>query len=283
MPSALLPFLLLLGGYVFTHLWHLSRFRAQGLDGYRLVFEAGLAGCVFLFPARVLVQWLKDVLPDSLLADWYAMTAGTSFVGTTIVAFAMAPAAASLANLVVGWQLQKRGLRVPSQTYARFPGRLHGCARCWKASRLWSQGIAVSVSGDALQQIFFRAATDFERGFTVGITMSNRRIYAAFVARAPNLSPVDSQYVRLVPLMSGFRSEDKLEVEYEYGYPLRSIGEWDDAVMTVPVSEIISAHLLSPEELETIAIRVEKVRAAKAAAGASQVPAAPPPVPSTLT
>lgn len=251
MPSALLPFLLLIGGYVFNHLLHPLRFRAQTLDGYRLVFEAGLTGCIFLLPARWMVQQLKPLLVD-WLSKWYAMTADTAFVGTTVLAFAMAPAAATAGNMLLGAYARRR-LRVPSRLYAHHRQPIRFCVHCWKASREFSLAFAVDLSGNALQHIFYEAATRAREGFTVGLTLSNRRIYAALVTRAPNLSPADSQYVRLIPLMSGYRTEDRMEVTYDYAYPPTSKG-----LMTVAVSEIVSAHLLSPGDFRDIRERMRR-------------------------
>jgi hypothetical protein len=45
----------LLGGYALIHIFHFFRFRAQRLDGYRLLLECGLAGTALVFVSRLVV------------------------------------------------------------------------------------------------------------------------------------------------------------------------------------------------------------------------------------
>ena len=57
MPTNLL-ILPLLGGFLLVHIWHLSRFRSQRLEGYRLLMETAIAGVILVTFARLLTYSL---------------------------------------------------------------------------------------------------------------------------------------------------------------------------------------------------------------------------------
>lgn len=57
----------LLGGYFFIHLTYRFRFRAYGLDNYRLVFESAAVGLVALLVSHILTRIaLQADEPESL-------------------------------------------------------------------------------------------------------------------------------------------------------------------------------------------------------------------------
>lgn len=240
MPSNLLLLLPLLGGYLFNHILHRIRFRAQSLGGHRLVFEAALSGLFFLIPARALAFLLaKASWMGWLLERWPALTGSTSFVGTTVMAVLLAPISAVVLNLLEGFR------------YYQNDGEIVTPLACWQASRDYSLDRAIRNSGNALQEILHEVAVrGFDEGATIGLTMSNGKVYTAWVARSPNLAPND-QYVALLPLMSGYRDPDTREIKYNYLYPIierpELLEDLPEFNLTVPISQIESAHLLEAE------------------------------------
>lgn len=290
MPSNLLLLLPLIGGYLFNHLLHFLKFRAQGQDGHRLIFEAAASGLLWLLPARFLVVKVTPHLSPDFCALWQSMAQGTRFIGTTIIAVTVAPVAAVFLNVLIGLFLLRR---VPPATYGRYWRVIRWVPRAWKASRESSLNWAVRYSGNALQQIFNRAAREASKGVTVGLTMGNRRIYAAVVTRSPNLSRMD-EYVSLLPIMSGHREDKTLQIKYTYAYPRPApaapaqgsvqtapatpmhrsnpfspeVSIEDVVEMSVPVSEIKSAHLLELADLKALLeqLMAKKARAARRSA-----------------
>lgn len=80
MPSNLLLLLPLLGGYGFIHLFYFTRFRAQTLEGHRLIFEAAMWGFGFVLPARVLTSLLAPfaaILCNLVVASWLQSAVAT--------------------------------------------------------------------------------------------------------------------------------------------------------------------------------------------------------------
>lgn len=103
MPSNLLLVLALLGGYLFIHLWHLTYFRAQALDGQRLLFEAAVAGFCLCGACRLLVFLLSMAISSPDPREWWYRLAGREpYLSTLILTLLCAPLLALLANLVSG-------------------------------------------------------------------------------------------------------------------------------------------------------------------------------------
>lgn len=249
MPSNLLLLLPLLGGYLFSHLFHYTRFRAQALQGHRLVFEAAIAGVLFLAPARGLVFWLmKQDWLSPLLGAWPSVTNRTAFAGTTILAVLLAPTAATLLNLGYGWWHQRRDV-------ADSAG---GPRSWWRASKVQALDVAIRHFGNVLQQLLHQAAKLAKHGDPVGLSLHSGKLYLALVKQSPTLSPNDQQ-VSVVPLMSGYRDPESWKPVYNYLYQrsdfthsVVSQSEEKDPgdvqhLLSIPLSEIVSIHQLEKE------------------------------------
>lgn len=247
MPSNLLLLLPLLAGFLFTHLFHRRRFRAQTKTGHRLIFEAAAAGLGFLVVARVItatLMWFH--WPSRLIEAWPRITNSVEFVGTTTLSLVLAIGTGVGLNLAFGFR--NRALVAPESIDR--PHLVQWCYRWWEASRKYSLDVALRRSGNALQKILHNAvqfgAVD---GRTVGLTLTSGKVYAGWVMESPSLSPED-EYVSLLPLMSGHRDKETLKIEYDFPYPLakfEALAEESDVVVAIPVSSIQSAHLLDVE------------------------------------
>lgn len=244
MPSALLPLLPLLGGYLFNHICHFFRFRAQALTGYRLVFEAAVTGAVLLIPARFLAlstQFALSHIPGGqwMVARWQELTSSTPLVGTAALAMAGGPILAALWNL---WTA--KGSRSIVSTHAGLAAL--GRAK-WRASRSVALSRAIQRTGNELQRLLHDAAVrgHFD-GTTIGLSMEDGKLYAGWVTKSPNLHPND-EWVAILPALSGFRHPETREVIYSEIY---SVEDYDlrtaelDSVVTLPVDQIQSARLL---------------------------------------
>jgi len=268
-PSNLLLFLPLLGGYTFIHLFHFTRFRAQSLTGYNLVFEASLAGFLSVAFTRCVI-WCVDALGwGGGLRAWVTDHMGaTPYLGTVVGGFLVAPLAAVVCNLAVGiWQ--SRHPRTGQGGTPGLPGDLAVAGSgnreqtrheetpgLFELSQRVALDRAIRNSGNDLliflHDAAHRAQTD---KMTALLSMSDRKVYVGWVTRSPSLRPGD-QFVRILPLMSGCRGHDDLGVRFTTFYPderyLRECPEEqrksfqhlqpEDFAVIVPLSEIRDAH-----------------------------------------
>src|SRR5215470_20055792 len=77
----------LLGGYILVHLCHYLRFRAQRLDGYRLLIESAIAGVVLVILSRGVVVALRHTPVGAFAMAVAPAFAPFPYVGTAIGSF----------------------------------------------------------------------------------------------------------------------------------------------------------------------------------------------------
>lgn len=183
--DAIAPLLLLFsltGGYTFLQVCHVSRFRAEGLEWERNLFEAGLAGgLLFLFVKIFAIPLLTRLFP-ALTGWWFAARVVIPFpnIGALFLA------------VVAGWLFARVvNARIPSE---------EGVRR------------AVESYGGELLILLHNAA---RTGTPVSLTMSNRKVYVGFIRATPTLR---YPHTRILPTMSGYRHESTLKVHWETIY-----------------------------------------------------------------
>ena len=252
MPSSFLLLLPLVGGYLFNHICHIGRFRSQSLMGHRLVFEAAVTGLIFLGGARVLTVSLMLLrVPHWLIKLWPVLTNGTQFVGTSILAVVLAPVCAGLINLTTGYRHRDRA-QLPE---GRAPLSIRKLTRSWRASRDWALSKAIQWSGNSFQRMLHDIAINGPLdGRAVGLTMSNRKVYAGWVTTSPNLLPTD-EHVSLLPIISGHRDPGTLEINYDFAYPIEKFAQMaqhSEVVVALPVGDIVSAHMLDVDYFSNV-------------------------------
>ena len=216
MPTNLL-LLPLLGGYWFVHFCYFFRFRSQRLDGYRLLIESAIAGLFLAAAARILVC-LITILPGStLLQSCWERFSPFPFSGSA--------AGSVILGVVLPWIVNY----------------------CYDESR--SKDRALESHGNAL----FKLLHDSVR-YTkpIAITLANRKWYMGYVTVSPNLDPLE-QYFNLIPVMSGYRDSDSLEVKrtvfYENAYA--DGANRNDFAITIPLGSVSMAHLFDENFLQT--------------------------------
>jgi len=217
MPTNLL-ILPLLGGFLLVHIWHLSRFRSQRLEGYRLLMEAAIAGVMLLTLARGVTYSLArfGIVGNTTRARWHEF-APIDFSGTGALAFLLGIVLPFVANLF----------------YRR------------KAAQDW----AIHHYGSNLLRLL-HTATKYQ--IVVSVTLDNRKVYVGFVVTAPNLQSND-QYVQLLPVLSGYRDAGDLTVKFTTNYAqvypeAYSAGKPDpsDFIVVIPTASIRMANLYDP-------------------------------------
>lgn len=122
MPNNLL-ILPLVAGFIFIRICYYTKYRAQSLEGYRLLLESGLIGLILLGASRLFVVWVK-ALPfgPTLQALWFQY-APMPYAGTAVGSVFLAIGIAAAANIPSweGWRrafvrrrlLPRMALRLP--------------------------------------------------------------------------------------------------------------------------------------------------------------------------
>ena len=196
----------LLGGFLFLHRTSAFRFRAQRLDGNRLLLESAIYGALLLFAARLVVLLVGK-------------TAFGTWCGSVWWNYAPFPHSDSTAVAVL------LAVCLPVAINRIMPA---------KRAKSW----AIRKSGDGLTVLLNDAN---EKRRLVSLTLGNLKWYVGYVVELPNLKPQDP-YLRLLPLISGYRDRDTLETHptVHYGQVLEQLPGVDISIV-LPVADIKSA------------------------------------------
>jgi hypothetical protein len=204
----------LLAGYIFIHLFHLTKFRAQRHDGYRLLIESTICGAVLSIISWSSMHALHGTRAGTWIETW-VRTAGIAypFLGTAAGAVFLALVLALAGNLLIGAERAK--------------------------------SIMVRQDDNGFLRLFHRAATESRM---VSVTLESKKVYIGYITRTPNLSP-EQQFVGLLPLLSGYRDKDTLRLEITTNYAkVISSRPYDaqDFEVTFCLDAISSANLFEP-------------------------------------
>lgn len=217
MPDNLL-LLPLLGGFIFLHVNHYFRFHAQRVDGYRMLVESAIAGCILGFFARILVASLAPTAFGGWITSWWNVIFPWQHSGAAALALTLGPVLGFLINIFINKEKAK--------------------------------DLEVRRHADSLISFLHQA----ERSESIiSITLDSRKWYVGYVAEAPNLSPTES-YFRLLPVISGYRDKDTLEtvktVLYEEAIS-DTLLDTEEFVITFPLKDVKSANRFDIDLYET--------------------------------
>lgn len=241
----LVPFL---AGYLFVHICNRFRFRAQFLDGYRLLIESAIAGVVLLGLSRVFTLmlgwispglrafWHQRIIPDPNLA--YMGTAiGTIILGVFLpVADNRRPRLGICTGVVRSTLLARRTRKI-----RRSVRRIRSA---YQANRREALDSEILLHGNGLTRLLHEAGT---YGSLISVTLSSRKWYVGYVAEAVNLEPKEVCF-RLLPMISGYRDKDTLrfvrQVYYRPVYEkIRAAGEsLSGFVVTLSLKDVHDAR-----------------------------------------
>lgn len=109
--------------------------------------------------------------------------------------------------------------------------------------------IEIEKRGNALTQLFHKAQKTKQ---PISITLDSRKWYVGYTAESPNLNPQEL-YFRILPILSGYRDKDSLEVVRTVSY--RELTEdptidVNDLVITIPLRDIKTANLFNESIFE---------------------------------
>lgn len=239
MPTNLL-LLPLLGGFWFVHFCYFFRFRAQRLDGYRLLLESAFFGLLLIVPARVITYYGPQYLELGRQAQsewgrlWNAPLSGTATLSLLL---------GLLAPWGINW-LHATNRQLRSREMGE-PLPIEDVSGFLLLAQEHALKIAIKHSGTYLHQLLLKAALQKTPAL---VTLQNRKVYVGYIAELPNLKP-ENQYIWLLPVLSGHRDDKSLEVGFDLVYPdpkglpqEAKITE-KDMLLTIPLSEVRSVTL----------------------------------------
>jgi hypothetical protein len=214
MPESLFLLVPLLAGYWFLHGCHLFQFRAQRLEGYRLLFDSLLIGSLFAFEGRVVSYSIVAFIPYGSEAQhkWFSIAPPDElpYSGTALIALGLAFLALTIVNNVV----------TEEEAYIKTAVRY----------------------GDEMLRLFIQAASQQD---PVILTLENRKVYVGYVVISPSFRPKDS-YVSILPVVTGYRDPQDLRVNLTVDYI--SLWEKDEILKrkfetVIPIDSIRAAHI----------------------------------------
>jgi hypothetical protein len=171
----------LIGGYFFIHRWNRTKFRALRLDKERLLFHASLAGIVLLFLAFLLEAFIPPFIP---CVTWFPCLPSLPFqyTGVSSIALALGWFLPLLLNLI--WKVDAESKRV------------------------------IDEDGDPFEQLI-NGALDAAK--PVMLTLKGGKVYVGFVVSS-FVPSREQRTIRIAPLRSGYRDDDKHEVHFTTDY-----------------------------------------------------------------
>lgn len=208
----------LLGGFALVTRWNYTRFKTKRYSGERLIFYAAIAGVFLLLGAFLTVRAVAWALPG-VQAAWHR-NVPFAYAGTSLLAFFFGLGGGVILN--------------------RF------------TSRDTAVRAVIEEWNDFLEMLLDEAIS---KTSMVSLTLKSGKVYVGFVTS--NFDPAyDRKYIRLWPILSGYRKPDTQELaittNYSLVYAEMDVSGSDPAVVdtfqvVVPVGEVQSANLFDPQ------------------------------------
>ena len=210
--ALLLP---LLGGFIFISHWWRTRYFVLRFDGHRLIFYSAAAGAFFLTISTLVTISFASQFPE--LIEWWQSFRPFPHLAKTFLSF--------LLGASIWWPLN------------RF---FHEKQR--EIDRV------IEEKDDPLE-IMLRKALG--QGRLIMFSVKNGKVYVGFVASLQDPSRT-MQFIKIVPLMSGYRDKDTKVVQFTTFYP-----QVDEAGQPVKAFEVV----LPAGELQSVNLFDETVHA----------------------
>jgi small nuclear ribonucleoprotein (snRNP)-like protein len=224
MPFNLLLFPLVGGYYLITHLERF-RFLNHRLDSQTVLFNSTIVGIILLLISFLFCSTITWLFPGQVeYVKTNVFPIKESFFGTAVLSYFIGVAVSKVGNLFINEQKE--------------------IAR------------AIDRIGNELELLFKFSC---EKSEPILVTLKNDKVYIGWVELLPKPQPPESTYIRLVPLLSGYRDSKKslhITTNYSQVYSdyIRQarITKIVDLQMNlvIQVSEIISATRFDAEMFE---------------------------------
>lgn len=212
----------LLGGYIFITQWNRTRFSVMRIDGHRLLFQAAIAGAIFLLSAVFISTVCHQLKWGSFIeAEWHA-SIPFDHSGKAAIAFLLG---------AILW--------IPLNY---FTDKETGIAR------------AIQKQENPLELMLQKALAETH---LILLTVKNSKVYVGFVSDSFNPA-LPNQYVKLLLTTSGYRDGDTKKVTFTNDYTsvldqlANSEEEIDPLVaegfeIVIPIAEIQSVSFFAPD------------------------------------
>lgn len=245
-----MPFNLLLlpliAGFLFITRNHLFSYSTSTLSKESLLLHASLAGLCFLLASRIICWGLLQSDAGLAIAEGLHAIAPFPFIGTAAGALLLAITASALLNLTI-----------PAETAGRWC--YHGNRFNGLESLLLRSAIGVPASGLVSGRIRLVAGEIASRWLRLKrfacrlpdnghpellmLTLGDNKVYIGFVVNLPPLHTDGFQFVRLLPIWSGYRDETR-QVSITTSYPMDGLADPEQKMTKlIPLKEISSANL----------------------------------------
>lgn len=252
MPTNLL-LLPVLGGFCFVHFCYFLNFRAQRLDGYRLLLESALYGLLLTLPAHLITYYWPRYSDTGgrVREEWGHLFGNAPLSGTASLSLLLG----LFLPFVINW-LHAGYLQLPEQAEEREndPGRFYDernpkrkIEEFLKPAKIAARDRSIQDLGNDLQRLLNKA---IQQDDPILVTLANRKVYVGYVTETPSLLNPESEYLSLLPVLSGYRDNATLKVVLDLIYPdpeeIKGSVDFDPEdllMMTIPFSEIKSASL----------------------------------------
>ena len=199
MDAVLLFALPLVGGLIFCSRFNCTRWRAAREDGHRLYFRAVFFGAI-LFAIIAAVRVLsKPFLPSWLLNLEASVVAA---IQPLVVMKEGTPAASITA--------------VASLALTCFVAMLAGFPFAWLLNLVFKEDywLRRAIKKNTFEATLLEAA---DREFPIMVTMDDGKVYVGYVVEGFNPGE-DRKFLSVLPLMSGYRTEDTHKVTFTTFY-----------------------------------------------------------------
>lgn len=221
MPFNLLIFPLA-GGYYFFVRFHYFKYIQHRADSQRLLFNSVIAGIALLIVCYFLQVLAEIILPGCIHAMALWLPIQIPYFGISIFTFLFAIAVTEITNA--------------------FTKKINAVSK------------AIERVGNELEILFMQS---FKTNALMQITLKNNKFYIGLVTELP--LPSKSNYVKIIPMLSGYRDEKKelvFTTEYLGVYAsyvregkVKDIFELKTNII-IKIEEIITANLFDMEMYE---------------------------------
>ena len=181
----------LLSGFYFLIRYEYNRYKYQRLDSQILIFHSILYG-IFIFFGIYLIRTILSLIFPNLIPTVYSFLyklpiKEQDFLWTSLICFGTVVIVVKLLNFIY----------IKNEYF------------CWQKP----VEEAIDEIGDEVEQLFKQSFVD---KLLIQITLKNNKVYVGFADSI--LPPKDSNYLKIVPLMSGYRKSESKEVEFTTEY-----------------------------------------------------------------
>ncbi|SHF60080.1 hypothetical protein SAMN05444483_101735 [Salegentibacter echinorum] len=181
----------LISGYFVITKYDYFKYKYQRLESQRLIFHSILYGIVIFFFFYI-IRLIIDLTVPKLVPVFYNFLYQLpirkyDFLWTSILTFLFTILMVKTLNFI----------------YRK------------KKYFNWRKPVerAVDEYGDEIEQLFKQSATD---GLPIQITLKNNKVYVDFTDKIP--PPKESNYLKIIPLMSGYRKPISKEIVFTTEY-----------------------------------------------------------------